>query len=91
MLLPQGANKSICRSLGVQRTNVSDVKETRHLVRHGFLENPRQSKICNIIRRKEMLGSGGVGKSLKIGFAQFSKAAYLKVKFKWECDRQAIH
>lgn len=38
-----------------------------------------------------MLGSGGVGKSLKIGFAQFSKAAYLKVKFKWECDRQAIH
>ena len=33
---------------------------------------------------------GGGKKPLKIGFAQFSKASYLKVKFKWECDRQAV-
>lgn len=44
-----------------------------------FLENPRQSKICNIVERKEMLGGGtGGGIVTQIGLAQFFQSVLLK-------------
>lgn len=64
MLLPQRADEAVCRSLRVQGAYVPDVQETRHLVRHVFLEKPRQSKAGTVTRRKKMTPWTGEAREL---------------------------
>lgn len=64
MFLPQGANEPICGALGVQGTNVSDVQETRHFVRHVSAENPRESKTHTQLARHAPRAAEQVTKSL---------------------------
>lgn len=53
-----------------------------------FLKSLDKVKYATLLEGKNR--SEGGKKSLRAGLAQFSKAPYLKVKFKRECDRQAI-
>lgn len=44
LFLPQSANKSICWALCIERTNISNMKEARHLVSHLWLIAPGRKK-----------------------------------------------
>lgn len=88
VLLPQGANKSICRPLRVQRTNVSDVQETGHLVRHVCLEKPGKSNTGTSLERQtgRRRGKGPP----RAGWAQRRlHSALLRVELKPQSDGQA--
>lgn len=56
LFLPQSANKSVCWALCIERTNISNMKEARHLVGHLWLTAPRRIKQNITIYQSEFLG-----------------------------------
>lgn len=57
LFLPQSANKSICWALCIERTNISNMKEARHLVSHLWLTAPGKIKHNVTIYQAEFLGT----------------------------------